>query len=579
MHGGASNCLWLRLAAHTRPIWRFRPSLRRFHNHLSASSTPSPAMSPDTPPLTQIGCITLTEQESKIFDILSKCAEHLHHQQPPKDVTLRVAGGWVRDKLLGMESHDIDIALDTMMGYDFALQVNRYLAENGFETHTLGKIDSNPEKSKHLETATTKVMGNFIDFVNLRTESYREDSRIPIVRFGTPLEDAQRRDITINALFYNIQSKQVEDYTGQGLSDLRSGLVRTPLDPIQTFLDDPLRILRVIRFASRFGYQIDTAIAPAAANSDVRSAFGSKLSRERIGTEVDKMMRGPDPLRSLQLVCDFGYYSLVFMPPESVEPVLNGDTALSVAKALKRLLSNAQVLSRIVPEHALPLSEDDHRILYLCASMCPFADQTYTEKAREYPVSKYMAVVSLKLNVHDGDVCHALQGFQPLITKLCRDITPITDRKTIGQLIRNIASKPLGAREVFKPLGPKWPLALIYSLALEISQLGDPADSAHLDNPEVSKTIGNYALFMQNVARYDMEHLHDLKPLLDGKDIARILCIRPGPQVGEYLYRVMEWQLEHPHGTKPECESWIKVEFAEVIEAAQSRPRKKPRRE
>lgn len=70
------------------------------------------------------------------------------------------------------------------------------------------------------------------------------------------MEDALRRDITINALFYNIHTHQVEDFTGKGLSDLENGIVRTPLQPVQTFLDDPLRILRVIRFASRFNYKI-----------------------------------------------------------------------------------------------------------------------------------------------------------------------------------------------------------------------------------------------------------------------------------------------------------------------------------
>jgi tRNA nucleotidyltransferase (CCA-adding enzyme) len=71
---------------------------------------------------------------------------------------------------------------------------------------------------------------------------------------GTPTEDAQRRDFTFNALFLNVQSQSVEDLCGTGIDDLRAGLIRTPLPPLQTFADDPLRVLRAVRFASRFGF-------------------------------------------------------------------------------------------------------------------------------------------------------------------------------------------------------------------------------------------------------------------------------------------------------------------------------------
>jgi tRNA nucleotidyltransferase (CCA-adding enzyme) len=84
-------------------------------------------------------------------------------------------------KLLGRESEDLDIALDNLMGFEFATAVNEFMKEKGMETSQIGKIDSNPDRSKHLETATTKVFGHHIDFVNLRTETYQEHSRIPTI--------------------------------------------------------------------------------------------------------------------------------------------------------------------------------------------------------------------------------------------------------------------------------------------------------------------------------------------------------------------------------------------------------------
>lgn len=124
-----------------------------------------------------------------------------------------------------------------------------------------------------------QVHGVWLDLVNLRSESYASDSRIPEMTFGTAKEDAERRDLTINALYYNIMTKEVEDLTGKGLEDLRKGIVRTPLAPRTTFLDDPLRVLRAVRFAHRFDFAIDAELVAAAAEPEVREALRTKARR------------------------------------------------------------------------------------------------------------------------------------------------------------------------------------------------------------------------------------------------------------------------------------------------------------
>lgn len=110
-----------------------------------------------------------------------------------------------------------------------------------------------------------------VDLVHLRAEAYTADSRIPETTFAKPIEDASRRDITINALFYNLHTQQVEDFTGQGLADLAAGVIRTPLEPVQTFLDDPLRVLRAIRFACAFGYRLDDKLTEVRVRCRTRS--------------------------------------------------------------------------------------------------------------------------------------------------------------------------------------------------------------------------------------------------------------------------------------------------------------------
>ena len=88
--------------------------------------------------------------------------------------------------------------------------------------------------------------------------------------FGTPEQDAFRRDFTINSLFYNINTGTVEDFTGRGIEDMKFGIIRTPLPAKETFIDDPLRVLRAIRFASRFGFSLDESLVEAARDTTVR---------------------------------------------------------------------------------------------------------------------------------------------------------------------------------------------------------------------------------------------------------------------------------------------------------------------
>lgn len=243
--------------------------------------------------------------EKQLKGLLLDVAKHIdidttEANQSGEKVVLRWAGGWVRDKLLGKPSHDIDVAINCMTGEVFGDKIREFCdilankekhnlrPEDIGHLHTIGK---NPEKSKNLETATVKLFGLDVDFVNLRTETYTEDSRNPQVEFGTAEEDARRRDATVNALFYNIHTGEVEDFVG-GLPDMEAGIIRTPMDPFQTFMDDPLRVLRLVRFASRLGFTIAPSTRESMGDARVLDALRVKISRERVGIEVEKMLKG-----------------------------------------------------------------------------------------------------------------------------------------------------------------------------------------------------------------------------------------------------------------------------------------------
>lgn len=348
------------LPTHSRQITSFARCNQRYDFRMALKGAPS---------------ITLDDKEAHLVSLLDGCCDWInaHRPQPNEEeggtqvnynasVEARIAGGWVRDKLLGMPSHDLDVSLSVMTGLNFAILFKAYLLQlssNGSSSNRdsagsiadaalaamsrITKISANPEQSKSLETATANILGLDLDFVNLRKEVYDNPAtRIPTMTFGTPQEDAERRDITINTLFFNVKTRQVEDWTGMGLQDLRAGLVRTPLPPLTTFLDDPLRVLRCVRFASRLNYRLDDSITdcltgkshgdpalyandPRLAGLDastmakegrqlLREALMTKVSRERVGVEVDKMMAGPFPLLAHQNLALLGLYELVFHP-------------------------------------------------------------------------------------------------------------------------------------------------------------------------------------------------------------------------------------------------------------------------
>uniref|UniRef100_A0A7S1QFQ6 tRNA nucleotidyltransferase n=1 Tax=Neobodo designis TaxID=312471 RepID=A0A7S1QFQ6_NEODS len=306
---------------------------------------------------------------------------------------LRVAGGWVRDMLLGKESNDIDIAIETpagsplITGAFFASQIEAFVREsegvNAGLTGTISVIKTNPEKSKHIETAQMKVLGVPLEFCHLRHDEYTSgDHRVPEVRPGSPLEDAMRRDFACNALFYNLQTELVEDFCG-GLADLRSGVLRCPLNPYETFMDDPLRMLRGVRFGGQLGFALHESITgalttpqppldmPYPFSSDVGPlhplvhALLHKVSRERAAIELSKSLGGPRPRLCIEHLARLGLLQTAVLVeahfsekpksrtarPDIIVPMVPGATV----ELQSRMFANLELLHEVLevtPEKA-----------------------------------------------------------------------------------------------------------------------------------------------------------------------------------------------------------------------------------
>lgn len=198
-------------------------------------------------------------------------------------------GGYVRDLLLGRPSKDIDF-MTVGSGEHLAMAVAQHLGV--------------PEKLhvfKNFGTAHLVLEGKEYEFVGARKESYRTNSRKPIVEEGTLLEDLSRRDFTINALAIRINGPQFGEMVDafEGLRHLNQGKLVTPLDPVLTFSDDPLRMLRGARFAAQLGF--DLAPEAMQAMHEVRERIHI-ISKERIAEELNKLVMAPFPARGFNIL-------------------------------------------------------------------------------------------------------------------------------------------------------------------------------------------------------------------------------------------------------------------------------------
>ncbi|TAQ86974.1 hypothetical protein B7494_g4709 [Chlorociboria aeruginascens] len=486
--------------------------------------------------------IQLDSQETKLKNLLLDVARYIDESKEIKEkIELRFAGGWVRDKLLGIQSHDIDTAINAMTGENFCLKMKEYLDDDrNMEKHLLQpedvghihRIQKNPEKSKHLETVTTTLLGFDLDFVNLRKETYSEDSRNPQVEFGTAQEDALRRDATINAMFYNLNTNLIEDFVG-GLQDLDSKLVKTPLQPFTTFMDDPLRVLRLVRFASRLGFTIDPPSEKAMSDPSVMKALQLKISRERVGIEVAKMLKDKNPRRALELTDKLGLYSAVFTDPtfqDGVQP--STENWHRVYDCLEELRCNETPGSIY---QSLVRSEDARYYAWVIAAITPWVKVPESPAVPGAKPLPPLGTLAAREGIRaENKLCAFITG----ALKNYADITSLKDaivdqksyirqRDTLGMRIRKWDSR-----------GGNWRIQALFALLVEAMDRS-------------TDIFGKWQAFIDHLEGMGLMDASSFKSIADGKTLCQRLGSKPGTWVKLALDVCMEWQLRNPDITDP----------------------------
>ncbi len=230
--------------------------------------------------------IKLSKKEKELLQLVGRVSSEL-------GVSAYVVGGYVRDKLLGKTCKDIDI-LCVGDGIQLANEVS-------------ARIEERPKVTvfKRFGTAMLQTNGLEVEFVGARKESYSKDSRKPIVKPGTLQDDLNRRDFTVNALAFKLRADGLGEFVDKfgGMKDLEDGIIRTPVEPAATFSDDPLRMLRAVRFANQLNFEISEKTLAGIVKSASRIRI---ISMERVKEEMQKIMACGKPSIGFKLLDSTG---------------------------------------------------------------------------------------------------------------------------------------------------------------------------------------------------------------------------------------------------------------------------------
>jgi putative nucleotidyltransferase with HDIG domain len=262
--------------------------------------------------------IKCTEKELFILRKIAHAAEEL-------GVETYLIGGFVRDKIIGRKTKDADIVC-VGDGIGLAKAVAKRLKPEPTFSYfkNFGTAHLRIDSSKHKESSKVAppvgggdLEGAFdLEFVGARKESYRYHSRKPDVSPGNLKDDQDRRDFTINALAISLNEKDYGKLIDpfDGVNDIKTGIIRTPLEPLQTFSDDPLRMMRAIRFASQLGFTIEQKTFQAIKDEADRISI---VSQERITDELVKILDSPVPSIGFDLLYQSGLLHIIF--PQMVD--------------------------------------------------------------------------------------------------------------------------------------------------------------------------------------------------------------------------------------------------------------------
>lgn len=425
---------------------------------------------------------------NKIFIPISEAAEEAGEE-------VYVIGGYVRDQLLNRASKDIDI-LVIGDGISFAKRVKKHIGHNvSFSIF------------KNFGTAQLKYKGLEMEFVGARKESYRSDSRKPDVVAGTLQDDQNRRDFTINTLAISLNKSNYGAFLDPfgGLTDLENKLIKTPLEPGRTFSDDPLRMMRAIRFATQLNFIIEGETKQALYDYRDRITI---ISAERITDELNKIMASPKPSIGFKLLSNAGL--LHYILPE-LEDLRGAETMDGIGH-----------------------KDNFYHTLQVLDNLCKVSDDLYLRwSALFHDIAKPR---TKKFEKNHGWTFHNHNFIgAKMLPKIFRRLKmPLNEKLSYVQKMVNLHMRPIAlVKEVVTDSAVR---RLLFEAGDDIDDLMDlcEADITSKNEQKVKRYISNFKLVRKKLIEIEeKDHVRKFQPPVSGEIIMKTFGLKPSKPVGE----------------------------------------------
>lgn len=422
-----------------------------------------------------------------IFQVISEAADQLRQET-------YVIGGFVRDLILNRNSPDIDV-VTVGSGIELAELVAKKLGPN-----------IQVSVFKTFGTAMLKYQSLEVEFVGARKESYNEDSRKPIVENGTLEEDQNRRDFTINALAICLNKDRFGEMIDPfgGIQDITDKIIRTPLEPGITFSDDPLRMMRAIRFATQLGFTIEEKTLEAISLNKNRIHI---ISKERIGEELNKIILSAKPSIGFRLLDQTGLLELIF-------PELHRMKGREVVKGVghkDNFYHTLEVLDRIAPN-------TNNLWLRWSALLHDIAKPATKKYSPQLGWTFYS---------------HNFVGAKMVPALFKRMKFPLNEKMKYVQKIVELHMRPIVlSEEVVTDSAIR---RLLFEAGDDVDDLMTlcEADITSKNPEKVAKYYGNFQLVRQKLKDLEeRDHIRNFQPPVSGETIMEVFGLEPCREVG-----------------------------------------------